>query len=90
MTKVAAPRRQGLRGHPLAEVVLSYSDDRGRTLHVVPISPLDDQVRNWLPNLERSVGYNQVADIGLIYTSGPPGKGCDDMMSNEVYWIDTT
>ncbi|MHC4405861.1 MAG: BNR-4 repeat-containing protein [Planctomycetota bacterium] len=44
-------------GHQLAEVVLLYSDDLGRTFHVLPVSPPDGEVPNWLPSLERPMGH---------------------------------
>lgn len=67
--------RDGKWGDPTSEVILLYSEDRGRTFSVLPISPVDATVANWLPALEHFVGHNRVGVPWLLYTHGVPGEG---------------
>ena len=86
---INSPEGESSWGHASNEVVLIQSSDKGQSFSARLVADPDPATSRWLPNLERSVGHNQVAATGLIYTSGPPGEGCDDMLSNEVYWVDT-
>ena len=63
-------------GHPTNEQLLLYSEDRGETFEVLPISPRDDTASDWLPSLERHAGHNRLSVPHLLYTHGRPGKGC--------------
>ena len=69
------------------EVVWLESKDAGAGLSARVASKPDPSCAHWLPNLERPTGHNRVVVPGLIYTAGGPGKGCDDIMSNKVYWL---
>jgi BNR repeat-containing family member len=77
-------------GHQSAEVVLLYSDDLGCTFHVVPISPPDDQVPNWLPSLERPTGQVLKGVPSLMYTHGHRGSNNRQIIENDVLWCDLT
>ncbi len=47
----------------------------------------DPKRSQWLPNIERATGFNQVPDQpGIIYTSGGPGEKNTELLSNRVYW----
>ena len=75
-------------GHQSAEVVLLCSDDRGRTFHVLPVSPPDDQVPNWLPSLECLTGHSLAGVPSMIYTHGHRGSNNREIVSNDVFWCD--
>ncbi len=51
------------------------------------LSKPDTAEAHWLPNPERLTGHNRVDVPGVIYTAGPAGEGCDDILSNKVWWI---
>jgi hypothetical protein len=66
-------------GHPTNEVVLLYSENRGGSFQVLPISPPDPTVSNWFPSLERHAGHNRVGVPRLLYTHGEPGEGVTEI-----------
>ncbi len=74
-------------GHAGNEIAWLESGDGGRTFTARLASTADPNRAHWLPSLERPAGHNRVGVPGLIYTGGPPGEGCSDMLSNEVYWV---
>ena len=74
-------------GHVTTKLVRFDSEDGGATFtgkligHTTPSSP------QWMPNLERPNGFNDVpANPSLIYTDGECGVGCDNMVQNKVLW----
>ena len=89
MSMINPPREAKNWGHASNEVALIQSSDRGQSFSARLVTVPDPATSRWLPNLERPTGRNRVVSPGLIYTSGPPGKTCSDLMSNEVYWVDT-
>ena len=78
---------EGNWGHKSAEIVgMQASDIRGK-FSVGLLSKPDMTVPHWLPNLERPTGHNRVDVPGVMYTAGVAGEGCDDILSNAVYWM---
>ena len=78
---------EGNWGHKSAEIVgMQASDIRGK-FSVGLLSKPDMTVPHWLPNLERPTGHNRVDVPGVMYTAGVTGEGCDDILSNAVYWM---
>ena len=78
---------EGNWGHKSAEIVgMQASDIRGK-FSVELLSNPDMTVPHWLPNLERPTGHNRVDVPGVMYTAGVTGEGCDDILSNAVYWM---
>ena len=69
------------------EIAWIESDGAGRHARARVVSNVDEQRANWLPNVERPTGFNRVTHPGLVYTSGPPGDGCSDILANRVYWV---
>jgi hypothetical protein len=74
-------------GHVTTKLVRFDSEDGGATFtgkligHTTPSSP------QWMPNLERPNGFNDVpANPSLIYTDGECGLDCDNMVQNKVLW----
>ncbi len=90
MSIINPPEGESTWGHASNEVVLIQSSDQGRSFSARLVADPDSAASRWLPNLERPTGHNRVESPGLIYTSGPPGEKNTDMISNEVYWVDTT
>lgn len=73
--------------HPSTEIMEFVSRDGGRTFNAGWLSTPDPQVPQWLPNLEKPTGFNEVPPRpGVIYTSGGAGVGLGDVLSNEVCW----
>ena len=76
-------------GHASTEVVLLHSKDGGGAFQCREISSPDPAVANWLPNIERPTGYNQISTTpAVIYTSGAPGRTNSDSLANGVYFVD--
>jgi len=76
-------------GHPSKEVALLVSKNEGRTFEVFELSPPDPTTPAWFPSLERPTGKDPIGVPSLIYTHGHAGKGCDDILSNNVFFCDT-
>jgi len=87
IVKYNANDAEGMWGHPSTEIVRLTSRDNGQTFRVVMVSQPNPDVPNWLPNIERPTGFNRVDNPSLIYTGGQAGKGCNDILSNDVVWV---
>ena len=68
------------------EVVWARSSDAGQTFESMQLSSNKNQVPDWLPNIERSTGFNKVNNPGVIFTSGIKGAKLTDILENHVYW----
>ena len=75
-------------GHPSAETALLVSHDRGRTFRTFVVSTFDDDVPNWLVNLEKPTRHMLTPIPSMIYTHGLKGRTNKDIMSNDVIWCD--
>lgn len=76
-------------GHPRSEIVIFRGSTQDKTGHIENriVSQKQEDVANWLPNVEHDTGHHTVPDqLGAIYTSGPPGDENDDILSNNVIW----
>ena len=89
MSIIDPPQDESSWGHASNEAVLIQSSDRGMSFSARLVAPPDPAKSRWLPNLERPTGHNRVASPGLIYTSGAPGGTNKELMSNEVFWVET-
>jgi len=69
---------------PTNEIVLFTSRDKGDTISTRKVSPGDRGIANWLPNLERGTGANQVWYPQLLYTHGDKGVGCSPGIDTEI------
>ncbi|MFH1267346.1 MAG: BNR-4 repeat-containing protein [Planctomycetota bacterium] len=74
-------------GHASNEIVRLESPGAGRPFEARIVSSPNPDRAHWLPNIERPTGHNRVDAPSLIYTAGPPGEGCSDILSNGVYWV---
>jgi len=75
-------------GHPSSEIVLIESDDAGRTFESRVLTSPNPTRPRWLPSLERQTGHNRVqAGPGLIYTDGGRGENNQQILSNDVCWL---
>lgn len=74
-------------GHPSNEVVCFQAKDINSPFIFKKISQFDDKTPNWLPNLERHLGFNEVSESHtVIYTSGVPAKNNNATTSNKVFF----
>lgn len=74
-------------GHPTSQLVQFDSTDGGQTFTSKLIGGKDPEQPQWMPNVERPTGFNDVPEIpGMIYTDGGRGAGCDDVLKNKVLW----
>ena len=73
--------------HASSEVIRLHAPDIGGRFTTELLSEPDMAEAHWLPNLERPTGHNRVDVPGVIYTAGPAGEGCDDILSNKVWWV---
>lgn len=75
-------------GDPASEVVRFTSGDGGATFAVEQVSATDPGTAHWFPHLERPLGFGPPpASPGILYTAGPAGQTCDDLLSNRVMWV---
>ena len=74
--------------HKSAEIVGLQAPDIGGKFSVDLLSKPDMTVPHWLPNLERPTGHNRIDVPSVMYTTGVAGEGCNDILSNTVYWMD--
>ena len=70
------------------EIALLVSRDQGKTFAVHEVSPPDPRTANWLPSLERPTTAALIGTPSLLYTHGERGKGCSDILSNDVLFCD--
>ncbi len=75
-------------GHKSAEIIGLQASDINEKFTVELLSKPDMAVPHWLPNLERPTGHNHVDVPSVMYTAGVAGEGCDDILSNSVYWTE--
>ena len=75
-------------GHKSSEIIGLQAPDIGGKFSVELLSKSDETVPHWFPNLERPTGHNRIDVPGVIYTAGVAGEGCDDILSNGVYWTE--
>lgn len=80
-------RRDGSWADPSNEIVLFTSRDLGESFSGYRISPEDPTTADWLPNLERGTGHNQVGIPHLIYTHGEKGEGCSPNIDTEIRFV---
>lgn len=74
-------------GNPSNESLRLVRDADGGSWRFDFASEPDPERSQWLPNIERATGFNQVPDRpGLLYTSGGPGGRNTDLLSNRVFW----
>ncbi|NND08839.1 MAG: hypothetical protein HKN87_20905 [Saprospiraceae bacterium] len=72
-------------GHPSNEIVVLKSRDHGTTFESTLISRQDIATSHWLPSIERPTGHNHfIGGPTIAFTSGKPGAGNSDILSNEV------
>ena len=69
------------------EVVWARSTDHGKTFQSKQLSSKTNDVPDWLPNIERSTGFNRVEKPAVIFTSGIKGAKLTDILANRVYWF---
>ena len=87
-TKPAAVNAGTGWGESETEVIGFVSADLGETFAATVLSKPDDQVPNWLPNMERPTGHNVISGSpSVIYTEGGRGPGNKDLMANRVHWV---
>jgi len=73
------------------EIVWLESDDGGRTFSVDVPSADAGSDRKWWPNLERPTGHNVIAGRpSLLFAAGVRGEGNTDILTNDVYWAQST
>ena len=72
-------------GDPTNEVVLLVSEDKGKTIRVISVSPPDLSIPNWLPNIERPTTIDPIRIPLLMYTHGHKGSSPKQMLSNDVF-----
>jgi hypothetical protein len=75
-------------GHKSSEIIGFQAPNIDGKFSVELLSKPDMTVPHWIPNIERSTGHNRVDVPGVIYTAGVAGAGCDDILSNSVYWTE--
>ncbi len=76
-------------GNPTNEVIVLISEDRGQSFETYAISETDNQVPNWLPNLQRATRPELLEGAPtMIFTHGVKGETNKDILSNKVYWCD--
>ena len=75
-------------GHKSSEIIGLQAPDIEGKFSVELLSKPDETVPHWFPNLERPTGHNLIDVPGVIYTAGIAGEGCDDILSNGVYWTE--
>ena len=83
-----APAKSKVRwGNPPEDVIYLTAPKFGADFTAFAVSPMDHKTPNWLPNIERPTGHNQVpTQPGIIYQAGGPGKRNTQVVSNLVYW----
>lgn len=75
-------------GEETTEILRFRSEDRGHTFTAEVMDPPNPDSPRWMPNIERSTGFNEVPDEpSFIYTDGVRGDGLQDILSNHIYWI---
>lgn len=75
-------------GESYTEVIGFASENLGETFSSTVLSTPDDQVPNWLPNMERPTGHNVVSGTpSIIYTEGGPGSENTELLANTVHWV---
>jgi hypothetical protein len=75
-------------GEISTEVVRFSSRDQGKTLQSEVLDKPNADSPRWMPNIERSTGFNQISgNPSFIYTDGFRGDALHDVLSNHVYWI---
>ncbi len=79
--------RDGAWGGAGSETYLLLSADRGDTFEVLPISVPDAGAANWLANIERHTGHNNVVGPVIQYTHGVAGEGCTPEDVTEVHAV---
>lgn len=73
-------------GAPSSQVVWARSTDSGQTFESEIISRQNTPGPNWLPNIEKPTGFNQVAaDPNVNYLSGERGVNNHAILTNNVY-----
>ncbi|MFO1447173.1 MAG: BNR-4 repeat-containing protein [Opitutaceae bacterium] len=74
-------------GHPTNRLVVFSSRDGGLTFSSRVLSTPQGLSPQWLPNLEKPTGFNEVpARPGVIFTAGDAGAGLKDVLRNQVWW----
>jgi hypothetical protein len=74
-------------GNPSNESLRFVRDKDGDMWKISFASEPNSDRSQWLPNIERATGFNQIPDRpAIIYTSGGPGEKNTDLLSNRVYW----
>jgi len=74
-------------GDPSLEIVLLTSADKGRNFELTPISTVDPNLPNWLPNIERPFSPKPIGVPSFLYTHGGPGMGLTDGDATEVVFV---
>jgi hypothetical protein len=74
-------------GSTSSEVVWAESHDGGKTFTSRVISSRDAGGPNWLPNIEKPTGFNQVpSNPNVIYLSGDRGVDNNAILQGKVYF----
>lgn len=75
-------------GHATNEVVRFESRDGGKTFSFETMSVVSSEVSHWLPNIERTTGWNVVVGRpGILYTAGGPGEKNTQLVRNGVRFV---
>lgn len=74
-------------GDPSLEIILLTSPDRAKTFQIIPVSKIDPNLPNWLPNIERPYGQKQIGAPSFLYTHGGPGVGVTEGAATEVIFV---
>lgn len=74
-------------GHPTCEVFHLVSADGGRTWSCDQVSPTDDALASWLPNITRNSVLHPVDRPTILYTHGLPGGGTPEEPETEIYCV---
>ena len=74
-------------GDPSLEIVLLTSADKGESFEIIPISKVDPDLPNWLPNIERPFSPKPIGVPSFLYTHGGPGVGLTEGEATEVVFV---
>ncbi len=74
-------------GDPSLEIVLLTSADKGENFKLTPISTVDPDLPNWLPNIERPFSPKPIGVPSFLYTHGGPGVGLTEGEATGVVFV---
>ncbi|MCX5662515.1 MAG: BNR-4 repeat-containing protein [Planctomycetota bacterium] len=74
-------------GHASCEVFHMVSADAGKSWSCHQVSPTDDKLANWLPNISRNSVLHPVEKPTILYTHGLPGGATPEEPETEIYCV---